>query len=252
MALAVTATVQDPGRVVVLTVTGATSPVTAAAFPSSGASYAVRTGWVTSGTTRTGQDGDAAFGVDTTYVVTDTTGAQATSDVVRVDSAAAILADATTPSIAVPVTVVDQLPNAWEARSVWWDVLGSRAPFASIAPLRFRNGDLVLYCADRDERQAILGLLSTGVPFTLRTPCGDAVDDVIGLPSSIVEELVIDEDKAGARLLRIAYQAIARELGPFLGDPTRTYATLLGEDATYALLLTDHARYSDVLSGVSP
>lgn len=250
--IAVTAAVQDPGRVVVLTVTGATGPVTAQAFPSSGASYAVRTGWVTTGGTRTGQDGDAAFGVDTTYVVTDAGGAQATSGVVRVDSPRAILADATTPSNAVAVTVLDQLPNAWEARSVWWDVLGSRAPFASVAPLRFRNGDLVLYCRDRDERQDVIGLLATGVPFTLRTPCGHAVDDVIGLPGGIVEELVIDEDKAGPRRLRITYQAIARELGPFLGDPTRTYASLLGEDATYALLLADHARYSDVLSGASP
>lgn len=251
MALAVAATVTDPGRVVVLAVTGAAGPVTATAFPASGASYAVRTGWTVSGGTRTGMDGDAAFGVDTTYVVTDGV-STASSAVVRVDSTHAVLADATTPTHAVDVIVLDQLPNTWEARSVWWDVLGSRAPFASVAPLRFRSGDLVLYCPDRDAREDVVGLLSTGVPFTLRTPCGHAVDDVIGLPSGIVEELVNVDDKGGPRRLTIGYQAVARELGPFLGDPTRTYASLLGEDATYALLLTDHARYADVLSGVSP
>lgn len=250
MALAVTAVVTDPGRRVVLTVTGAAGPVSAVAYPATGASYTVRTPWSTSGASKVGQDGDVPLGVDTTYVVTDGT-SSATSPVVRADSAVPILADATTPSLAVAVTVVDQLPNGWEARSVWWDVLGSRAPFASIAPLRFRNGELVLRCADRDERESIVALLATGVPFTLRTPCGDAVDDVIGLPSNVVEELVDEAWKNGPRLLRIAYQAIARELGPFLGNPARTYGDLVTEEGTYALLLADHTRYADVLSGVS-
>lgn len=261
MALSVTAAVDAPTASVRLTITGGTPPYVVDAAPGGDRpDYRIRSTYSTvsgSPSTRLAVDGDVPLNTDVLYVATDATGAQAQSATVRVNHAGAVLSDATDPGRALDVVVVSQPPNSWEARSVWWDVLGASAPFASIAPMRFRSGDLVIREADRTARAALLDLLRTGNPFVLRASCGDAVDDLVGLPESLTEELVNVDAPSGPRNLRIAYQAISRELGPYAVDPGRTYAAVLAAYATYGAVLYvfptyDALRVGDPNAGLGP
>lgn len=254
MALAVVAVIDASAHAVRFTITGGSGSYVLDASPAGGARYRVRsmlTAIVGDPTGRTGVDGDIPLNTPTTYIVTDAgTGSQFIAGPLTVDSAVPLLSDALDPTRVVAVAVRSQMPNGWDARSVWWDVLGTRAPFVSVAPLRYRSGPLTLYVADRVERDAVLGLLASGVPFVLRSPCPDAVDDVIGLPSSIREEPVIEGADAGARLLTIDYQAVSRELGPYAGQGGRTYAIALSESASYDVVVSTYETYADWLSGV--
>lgn len=254
MALTITADVEPTSLAVLLTIAGATDPTRlhVDAFPQGGAAYRVRTMLTPVAGGVAAMDGDASFGVPISYVVTDEVNAAtaATAAPITVTSTEPMLADALNPSSAVRVVVKSQPPNTWEARSVWWDILGSRAPFVSVAPMRYRNGDLVLYVASADERDAVIRVLASGSPFVLRTPCGDAVDDVIGLPATITEDLVLEADATGPRLLTITYQAVARELGPYAGQAGRTYAAALSESTDYGMVAGRFADYAHLLSGV--
>lgn len=261
MALSITAVPDAATASVRLTITGGTPPyVTDAAPGGDRPDYRVRSQYSTvtgAPSTRVAVDGDIPLNTPTQYVATDATGAQASSAAVTVAHDGAVLSDATDPGRVLDVVVVSQPPNAWEARSVWWDVLGARAPFASVAPMRFRSGDLVLRAEGRSERAALLELLTTGNPVVLRASTPDTVDDLVALPESLTEELVLSDVPSGPRLLRITYQAISRELGPYAVDPGRTYAAVLSAYATYGALLLvfptyDALRVGDPNAGLGP
>lgn len=253
MALSVTAAVDPVLMLVRLTVTGGTAPYVVDAAPSGGrAGYRVRSAFGTvagAPSTRTATDGDVPLNTDVLYVATDALGAQANSNSVILAASLGVLSDATNPNVLVPVTVVRQLPNEWSARSVWWDVLGATAPFASVAPMRLRAGDILIRTDGPTERAGLLDLLATGNPFVLRTPWPDTVDDVVGLIEQLREEPVLEDDQAGARHFTLAYQAVSRQLGIYTDDTGRTYALLPVEAATYTALLGLYGSYDAVLLG---
>jgi hypothetical protein len=250
MALAVLAEVDLVLRAVRLTVSGGTPNYSAQANPAGDIdAYTVRSLWSGSSTTRIAVDGDAPLNTAIQYVVTDRNGAQAVSGTVEVPSELPILSDATDPTVALPVVVVSQKPNRWQARSVWFDVLGSRAPFVSVAPMRLRAGQLELRAETRSDRAALIDLLGLGNPLTLRAVCPAAVDDLILLPETAEERLTIDTDPAGSTVFAVQYQAVSRELGPYTSDPGRTYAQLPTEHATYADMTIAYVDYAALLAG---
>lgn len=253
MALTITALVDPATKHVRLTITGGAPEYVVDAAPAGDrAAYRVRSVFskVAGDTTaRIALDGDVPLNVPTQWVVTDRTGAQASSPVLTVDSAHPILADALDPSNAQPVVVVSQPPNTWEARSVWWDVLGQREPFASIAPMRLRSGELVLRVEGGVQRAALMAVMQSGHPVVLRSVCPDAVDDLTLLPEQVAESLVLDDSPSGARNVTIRYQAVTRELGPYAVDPGRTYEALPVEAATYGTLLGLYVDYRALLAG---
>lgn len=251
MVLAITATPDASLAAVRFDVTGGAGPFILTAYPTGSPSYVVRTMWTLDANVWHAIDGDIPIDVPTSYTVTDTaTGATAATGAVTVSSASPVLSDALDPTRTVRIPVVSQTPDEWQARSVWWDVLGTRAPFVSVAPLRYRNGDLVLYVADRTERDAALAVLTSGSPFVLRTPCRDRVDDIIGLPERVSADTVVNGEESGPFTVTITYQAVARELGPYVGQGGRTYAVALAESATYDVVLSTFASFRDWLAGV--
>jgi hypothetical protein len=253
MALSITATVDADTLAVRLTITGGTPDYTVQAAPGGDRlPYTVRSTYSPISGDPTGRvalDGDAPLNTPTQYVVTDKAGQQAQTGVVEPVSDHPVLADATDPSRAMAVVVVSQPPNEWEARSVWWDVLGQRAPFVSVAPMRLRSGELVLHVPDRSQRARLMNLLAVGNPMVLRSACPPAVDDVVLLPTVVRDELVMESNPAGARMFTITYQAVARELGPYTLDPGRTYASLPTESVDYAAVVGKFTDYAALLSG---
>lgn len=253
MALTITADVDPVSLAVRLHITGGAPEYVVTAAPGGDrAAYTVRTTYTPvngdpSG--RVGLDGDAPLNVPTQYVVTDVAGVQAVSNTVEPQSAFPILSDALNPYEFLAVQVVSQPPNTWEARSVWWDVLGQRAPFVSVAPMRLRNGELVLLTESRGERASMLSLFQRGNPLRLRSVCPPAVDDVLFIPESVTDELAMDTHPAGPRLWRIRYQAVSQELGPYVVDPGRTYASLPPESPDYDGLLPLYVDYRALLAG---
>jgi hypothetical protein len=246
----VTVDVDPVARYVLIIASGGVAPYVADAAPSGDiAGYRVRTAWAISGAAHTGMDGDAPLNNEIRYIITDYTGASVVSGPVTVPSDVPILSDSTDPTRAIPVTVASQRPNRWQARSVWFDILGSRAPFATVAPMRLREGLIKLWVPDRAARAAMIDLVGAGNPLTLRAVCPDAVDDLILLPASAEEDSVLTDDHAGPVLFGITYQAISRELGPYTADPARTYAQLLTQFATYGDVLLAYPTYAALLTG---
>jgi hypothetical protein len=253
VSLTVTAAPDDVTGSVRLVVDGGTAPYVVDASPGGDRpDYRVRTTWSTvSGvpTARVGVDGDLPLNTPTVYVATDSLGAQAQTPAVSVHSSVPLLSDATDPGRVLPVVVVSQKPNGWEARSVWWDILGSREPFVSIAPMRLRSGPLVLRTEDRAHRAAMLTLLAPGNPLVLRAPCGDAVDDLVLLVETVDESLVLDDAPAGATLWTLDYQAVSRDLGPYSVDPSRSYAAVVAAFPTYGDVLFTYPDYDALRAG---
>lgn len=224
--------------VVLITVTGATAPVSATATPAGGtrAPYTVRGPWYESpaGVWNT-RDGDLPLNTDVQYDVRDGSGATVTAGVTRIASNDPILSSALDNQYALPVTVVSQKPNTWEGRTRWWDVLGRRDPFVSQAPLRLRGGDLLL-STDPAGRRPVLDLLSSGAPLLLRSTRPDAVDDVFMAVETVREELHNADAPVGHSVFALTYQAVSQELGPFIAAGDRTYTTVKGEAPTYDAL----------------
>jgi hypothetical protein len=244
----------DPGiGAVRLTVTGGVLPYVVTASPSGDRpDYAVRSTQAPIAGDPTGVamiDGQIPLNTQTVYQATDATGAQASSAVVAIASTTAILSDGTDPQLAVPVTVVSQPPSEWVARSVWWDVLGVRAPFASYAPMRFRHGDLVLRVETRVHRYELLALVTTGNPMLLRSATPEAVDDTLMIIERMSDPLAVDDIRAGARHFALTYQAITGDLGPYSTDASRMWLTVLDEAATWADLEARYATWAAVLAG---
>lgn len=252
MALTITASTTS-AYAVRLVIDGGVPPYVVDASPGGGREdYRVRSAYATVPgipAQRIALDGDIPLNTPVVYVATDSTGAQAQTPPVTVHSDVPVLSDATDAGRALVATVVAQKPNRWEARSVWWDVLGASAPFASIAPMRYRNGSLVLRTEDLTARASMIGLLRPGTPLVLRVPCTDAVDDVTFLVESADESLVLEDDPAGPTLFALTYQAISRELGPTVTDPGRSYATVKAESATYAVALATFPTYDALRVG---
>jgi hypothetical protein len=175
-------------------------------------------------------DGRAPFGIEVTYQCTDATGASLFDSATLPDPPGPVLSDALDPNRSAFVTIVDQLPNEWAARSVWFDVLDRRDPFVALAPMRLRNGVIVLRTdAGNDNRRVLFDLLTPGGPLVLRAPCHDAVDDLTLLVTDVSEDLTIPDAKTGSRLWRLTYQAVSNELGPYLPDPEWTWDELVAD-----------------------
>jgi hypothetical protein len=253
MALTITATVDPTSYAVRLTITGGTPDYVVDAAPAGDrAPYRVRSTYSTvpgDPSARVALDGDVPLNTPTQWVVTDRTGATAQTTVVEVSSTVSVLADALDPDRSVAVTVVSQPPHEWAARSVWWDVLGQREPFASIAPMRLRAGELVLRVEGSAQRRALMDVMVGGSPLVLRSACPDAVDDLVLLPESVRESLVLDDAPTGPRHVAIQYQTVSRELGPYTVDAGRTYAQVVTEQSTYATVLAVYPDYAALLAG---
>lgn len=252
MALTATAT-PDPvdGFYVVLSASGGTAPITWVAYPNGADSYTVPRS-STDATGRRTVDGTAPFGREVTYQARDAVGATVDVQVTLDDPPSAVLSDAVDPNLSLMVTVVDQLPNAWAARSVWFDVLDRRDPFVAVAPLRFRDGTITLRVDSSDDRRALLDLLTPGTPLVLRSPCHDNVDDVVLLPTQVGEELTDAGSKGMPRLWSITYQAVTRDLGPYLPDPTWTWQDVPADprNGTWTQVVASYATWDDLLGNV--
>lgn len=253
MSLTVTATPDDTTGSVRLAIDGGVPPYVVDASPGGDRpDYRVRSTYSTvpgQPMMRVAVDGDLPLNTPVIYVATDSVGAQAQTSAVSVSSSVPLLSDATDPGRSIPVVVVSQKPNGWEARSVWWDILGAREPFVSIAPLRLRSGPLVLRTASTAERRRMLELLAPGNPLVLRAVCPDAVDDVVLLVENVDESLVLEDAPAGATLWTLNYQAVSRELGPYAVDPSRSYASLVAAYGTYGDVLLAYADYDALRAG---
>lgn len=252
MALTITPTVQAGTASVSLLLAGGSPEYVVTAYPAGHREYRIRSTYspVTGApTSRVAVDGAIPLDTPTQYVVTDSTGVQASSVLVTVTASGPLLSDATDPTRILPVTVLDQIPLEAEARSVWWTVLGRSDPFVSVAPMLYPGGTLVLYARTRDARNAIRALLLPGNPLQLRSPCPDDLDDVVLLVTRFSEALVVEDWKGGPRRLELTYQAVSDQLGYYTGDPGRTYAALLDVVPTYDGLRTAFRTYADVLTG---
>lgn len=253
MSLTLTAAPDDATGSVRLVIDGGVPPYVVDASPGGDRpDYRIRSTYSTvpgTPSARVAVDGDIPLNTPTVYVATDAVGAQGQTAAVSVHSSVPLLSDATDPGRAVPVVVVSQKPNGWEARSVWWDVLGAREPFVSIAPMRLRSGPLVLRSEDRASRSRLLTLVAPGNPLVLRAPCPDAVDDLVLLVESIDESLVLEDDPAGPTLWTLTYQAVSRDLGPYSVDPSRSYAAVAQAYATYGDLVLTYADYDALRAG---
>lgn len=255
MALALSITPDTSGAFLTLRASGGTPPYTVRAYPAGDyPDYQVRTTWVqptgAPADVRVGIDGGMPLNTATAYQLRDAAGAHLDLAPVTVPATRPILSDATDPTRYQLVTVASQPPNEYAAGSVWWTVLGATDPYVSVAPMRRRNGTLVLYTATRSERAGLLGsLLASGRPLLLRAVCPDAVDDVLFVVTAARDRLTSDLAPSGARFLELDYQVISPELGPVTAVPGRTYADLLVEAVTYADLLALYATYADALTG---
>jgi hypothetical protein len=252
MALVVVADPSPYGATFVeLAVSGGVAPYTWQAFPTSGDPYTVPA-TITNPSGNLTVDGYAPLARPILYRATDSTGASGEATVELPDPGSAVLSDALDPARFMLVTVVDQLPNAWQARSVWFDVLDRRDPFVAVAPLRFRDGTLVVRVHGNDERRALLALLATGSPLVVRSACGDTLDDVVILPNEVAESLVVDKDKAGPRHVAITYQAVTRDLGPYFPDPEWTWSDVVADPRhpSWTALVASFASWSDVVANV--
>jgi hypothetical protein len=244
----------DPTTAAVrLLVDGGIAPYVADASPGGArADYRVRTTWSSvpgSATARLGIDGAIPLNTPTQYVVTDAAGIQVSTPAVVVSSDVALLSDATNPTAVVAVCVASQKPNRWEGRSVWWDILGSRAPFASTAPLRYRAGPLTLRVDDLADRNALLEIMAPGNPMLIRSVSPGVIDDVVMLVEAIDEDLVLVDDPAGPVLWTITYQAISADLGPYAPDANRTYSEIAATFPDYSSLPVAYATYGTMRAG---
>lgn len=252
MPLTATATPDDVlGTFMRLQASGGVGPYSWLAFPNGTPSYVVPP-TATDPTGAQTVDGLAPFGRNVTYQVRDSAGASFDIDAALPDPPSSVLSDALDPGRVAFVTVVDQLPNEWAPRSVWFDVLDRRDPFVAVAPLRLRNGTIVLRTTTSQARRELFDLLTPGRPLVLRSPCHDAVDDLTILPTGVTEELTVETAKAGARHWSLTYQAVSNELGPYLPDPTWTWQTLTADprNPSWDLVVAGYATWDDARTNV--
>jgi hypothetical protein len=248
--LTATATPDDVlATYMVLRASGGTAPYSWTAFPNGGTPYTVpRT--VADPTGAATVDGLAPLGREVTYQVRDSAGASLDVTTSLPEPPSAVLSDALDPARVLFVTVVDQLPNEWAARSVWFDVLDRRDPFVAVAPMRFRNGTIVLRTVTADDRRDLFDLLTTGRPLVLRSPCAAAVDDLTILVNQVTEELASDSMKAGPRSWSLTYQAVSNELGPYLPDPDWDWSAVVADprNTSWSQVAVSFASWDDLVT----
>lgn len=252
MPITATATASPDGTYVILTASGGVAPYVWTAYPTGLPAYPVPAAdaYPDGSTTF---DGFLPFGRSVLYQVRDATSAvDDTPPITLPDPERSVLSDALDPTRSLAVTVVDQLPNEWQGRSVWFDVIDRRDPFVATAPMRLRGGTLALRTETADERLSLLALLADGSPLILRSPCHDAVDDVVMLADRVTESLIVESDKTGPRRFDVAYQAVTRELGPYVADPLWDWALLVADtrNPSWSVVGASFASWDDVVSNV--
>ena len=183
------------------------------------------------------------------YVATDDT-ATAQSAPITVDSTHPVLAS-TMYGTTHQVTVIAQQPNSWRARSVWHPVLDrTDGPVVSIFEAEWREGNMTLALADRNERHDLIDLLMNGDPLILRSACPDKVDDLTILPLEWSDPYVVDGQWGSGQRLQIRYQSVTDEPPAYMPPPAWTYDDVLIEHATYSEVLGTYATYADLLAKV--
>lgn len=252
MPITATAAPSADGTYVILTASGGVAPYVWTAYPAGLDAYPVPASdaYPDGGTTF---DGLLPFGRSVLYQVRDATSViDDTPPITLPAPERSVLSDALDPTRNLPVTVNDQLPNEWEARSVWFDVLDRRDPFVAVAPLRLRSGILSLRIETSADRLALLALLAPGTPLVLRSPCHDAIDDVVILPARVREQLANSDSKTGPRTFDVEYQAVTRELGPYVSDPDWTWSLLVADvrNPSWSVVAASFESWDAVVSNV--
>lgn len=189
------------------------------------------------------------FGVAVTYKVTAYTPGAVTvtaGSPFTLAYAAALLTDTATGT-SVQVQVAKQDSRRYEARSVFYDVIGRQAPVVATHPARPMGASLRFRCATLADREAVSAFLRAGYPLVLRTPWHGAVDDVAFLAASW-EDTAVDPS-VGPYYLDVAYQAVDVSGVPFNAPPL-TYAGLAAAVTTYANITTLFPTYLK-LAGVA-
>jgi hypothetical protein len=234
---------------VALTVAGqGNAAVAIEAEPVGRAAYPVRLIGDPSGDPLTADDYEAPFGVPIRYRVY-VAGQLAASVLAEpVDVGACVLSSTNRPASALPVSIVSALPNEWQTRSTFFDVIGRRDPLVSVDVARYRSGEWGIYVRGNAARAALLELLTPGHPLLMRSG-SEFVDDVIALPLTWVEDPHLDE--TGGRVVTVRWQAVTRTLGPYRGLAEWSYAILANDPTlpTYAALLPAFATYRDLYAG---
>jgi hypothetical protein len=247
MTLSCTATVDTVTKTVSVLVAGGTPPYALQATPVGGAAYTVKGAWTGAGATLTKIDGEVRLNLGTQYSATDAASGAASSATVTVTATEDVLSNAQDATQVVPVLVVSQTEQEWEARTVTWDVLDREDPFISTGPMRLRSGPLVLRVS-QDERADLDALLQTGAPLLLRSVTPTAVDDMTFVVQRRSTRLVLDDLPSGDRLYTLDYQAVSRDLG-VISAATRTWNDVLAEASTWTDLQVKFATWDDVRTG---
>lgn len=183
------------------------------------------------------------FGVAVTYRVV----AYGTPTTQTVDAAApftlnyatALVTDSGTGA-SIPVVVAGQTSRRYEARSVFYDVIGRSGPVVATQPARLMSGQLVFRCADLTARNELAAYLAAGYPLVLRTPFPAGTDDVAFLASDWDDEPAFPS--AGPYALTVNYQAVDMSGVPYWAT-SMTYAKLATSVTTYANLTNLYATY---------
>lgn len=144
--------------------------------------------------------------------------------------ASALVTDSGTGS-SVAVVVAEQTSRRYQARSVFYDVIGRQAPVVATQPARLMAGTLRFRCADLSARAALSSLLAAGYPLVLRTPWPAGADDVVFLADAWDDEGTFPS--SGPYWLTVYYQAVDVSAVPFASPPL-TYAGLATAVSTYA------------------
>lgn len=183
------------------------------------------------------------------YVATDNT-ASVVSSSITVASSRPILSSSMYGTT-YPVTIVSQQPNIWRARSRWHPVLDrTDGPVVSIFDMEWRDGNLALALADRNERSALIEMMMAGDPLILRGTCPQTVDDLTILVLEMSDPYVIDGKWDSGQQLQIHYQSVTEEPPAYVAPPSWTYADVVTSHATYNEVLGTYATYQDLLAKV--
>ena len=147
------------------------------------------------------------------------------------------------------VTIIQQSPNEWRARSVFHPVIDRDGPVVSVFDAEWRNGTLTLDLPDRTIRSNLLLMFMRGDPLILRATCPDRVDDLTMLPTRWSDPWAPDGTFNRQRL-EIEYQAVTNEQPAWTPPPGWTYQEALNAHATYQEWLAVYPTYDDLLTGV--
>lgn len=159
--------------------------------------------------------------------------------------ASALVTDTGTGT-SVAVTVARQESRRYQARSVFYDVIGRQAPVVATQPARLMEGQLRFRCADLAARASLSAMLRNGYPLVLRTPWPSGVDDVVFLADQWQDDAL--DAANGPYYLTAYYQAVDVSAVPYNAAPL-TYAGMAAAVTTYANVPTLWASYLKLAGG---